>query len=222
MRSLFAGQLPSAVIFDLDGTLVDSVPDLHCAVQTLQQQLGLALSQESEVRLWVGNGAAKLVQRALAASAGDDADELFPRAMELFMAAYGRSNGEQARLYDGAQVLLQALAAAGVPLALVTNKPLAFTQPLLEALDIGHCFSVILGGDSLPQKKPDPAPLLAAVARLGLPVRTCLMVGDSINDLLAARAAGMPIACVSYGYNHGEPIALSHPDLLVDSLAKLL
>ncbi|RRJ83542.1 phosphoglycolate phosphatase [Aestuariirhabdus litorea] len=222
MRSLFGGQLPAAVIYDLDGTLVDSVPDLHSAVERFQQQLGLPTASECEVRDWVGNGAARLVERALAASAGERAEALFPAAMEAFMVAYADTNGRRARLYEGVRPVLEALAAEGVPQALVTNKPLAFTHPLLEKLGIASYFSPVLGGDSLPAKKPDPAPLRAVAETLGVAPERCLMVGDSRNDLLAARAAGMPVACVSYGYNHGEPIAVSCPDLLVDSLLKLL
>ncbi|MCL6415402.1 phosphoglycolate phosphatase [Aestuariirhabdus sp. Z084] len=222
MRSLFDGHLPAAVIYDLDGTLVDSVPDLHRAVQAFQQQLGLPLSTETQVRDWVGNGAAKLVERALKATAGDAAEAIFDDAMGRFLKSYQATNGERARLYPGVFECLQTLAEQGVAQALVTNKPIAFTLPLLETLGIAEFFDPVLGGDSLPDKKPHPAPLLAVAEQLRLAPEQCLMVGDSVNDLLAARAAGMPIACVSYGYNHGEPIAASGPDLLVDSLAKLL
>ncbi len=230
MRKLFSGDLPELVIFDLDGTLIDSVPDLHHAIVVTQRALQLPPSSEEDVRNWVGNGAAKLVERALQASFTSDTSEseggsveaLMQPALQRFFESYEQINGRFSMLYDGVLETLQALELAEVPMALVTNKPIQFTPELLASLDIGSFFSLVLGGDSLPQKKPHPAPLIAAAEHFGVPVDCCLMVGDSKNDLLAARAAGMPVACVSYGYNHGEDIACYEPDLLVDSLTKLL
>lgn len=226
MRTLFGGALPQRVMFDLDGTLVDSALDLTAAVDNMLQALGREPAGEARVRQWVGNGAQTLVRRALSGElhASEEAvdAELFSAAYELFLAAYTQSNGRYSRLYPGVEPLLQHLQQAGVPLALVTNKPLAFTLPLLQALQIGHYFDQVLGGDSLVRKKPDPLPLLTVLAASDCAPAQALMIGDSRHDVAAARAAGCPVVCVSYGYNHGEPISASAPDRVVDSLAQLI
>jgi phosphoglycolate phosphatase len=226
LRRLFKGELPACVMFDLDGTLVDSALDLTVAVDQMLQALGRRPVGEAQVRQWVGNGAQMLVRRALTGeshSAAEAVDaELFQTAYELFLSAYTQSNGRYSRLYPGAAALLGHLRRAGVPLALVTNKPIAFTLPLLKTLQIEHYFDPVLGGDSLAKKKPDPLPLLNVLNTLGCPPERALMVGDSRNDVAAARAAGCPVICVSYGYNHGEPVANGSPDRVVDNLAELI
>ncbi len=225
MRRLFGGALPQLVMFDLDGTLVDSVPDLTQAVERMLLALGRAPVGDAQVRRWVGNGTDRLVRRALAGDMlgeGGQVDALYPQGRALFMEAYRDSNGCHSRLYPGARELLDYLAAQSVPQALVTNKPEAFTEVLLQKMGIARYFVQVIGGDTLPTRKPDPAPLRTVLERLGVEPQQALMVGDSRNDVQAARAAGCAVACVSYGYNHGEPISASAPDLLVNALTQLL
>lgn len=211
------------VSFDLDGTLVDSVPDLAMAVDASLNELGLPAAGEARVRDWVGNGSLKLMERALAFAHDAPPDaEFLDRAHEAFLAHYGRDPGSRTCLYPGVRECLDALYARGLTLALVTNKPSAFIQPILAQFGLERHFALCLGGDSLPQKKPDPAPLLHVAAHFGLLPSDCLMVGDSRHDVAAGRAAGFRTLAVPYGYNHGEPIRDSRPDALVDSLAELV
>ncbi|QTF91647.1 phosphoglycolate phosphatase [Halomonas sp. BM-2019] len=227
------------VAFDLDGTLIDSVPDLALAVDAALAELGLPTAGEARVRDWVGNGSLKLMERALChvAYAGTgEADpatalrggspaidsDLLERAHQAFLAHYGRDPGAHTRLYPGVRKALDGLRARGLPLALVTNKPHAFIAPLLEGLGLAEDFALCLGGDSLPEKKPHPAPLLHVAAHFGLAPERCLMVGDSRHDIAAGRAAGFRTLAVPYGYNHGEPVRESGPDAVVESLAELV
>jgi len=226
MRELFNGDLPRCVLFDLDGTLVDSALDLTAAVDNMLQALGREPAGEARVRQWVGNGAPVLVMRALSGEMYPTENavepELFQAAFEVFLSAYTQSNGRYSKVYPGVEPLLEHLQQAGVPQAVVTNKPMAFTLPLLKALKIDHYFNQVVGGDSLPVKKPDPLPLLTVLEAVGCPPEQALMVGDSRNDVQAARAAGCPVVCVSYGYNHGESVAACAPDRVVGSLAELI
>lgn len=224
MRRLFGGAWPSLVMFDLDGTLVDSVPDLARAIDQMLAALGRVPAGEAKVRQWVGNGADMLVRRALSDSAEPIAleDELFSAARELFFAAYAQCNGRYSALYPGTRELLDHLRAEQVPMAVVTNKPEAFTHPLLQQLGLADYFPLVIGGDSLPNRKPHPEPLLMAIGQQACEVSQALMIGDSRNDVEAARAAGCPVVGVSYGYNYGEPISASLPDRTVDSLGDLI
>lgn len=211
------------VAFDLDGTLIDSVPDLAVAADAALAELGLVPQGEARVRDWVGNGSLTLMARALEGARGEAPDEaLLARAHAGFLDHYGRAPSARTRLYPGAREALAALAARGLPLALVTNKPSAFIAPLLEAFDLARHFALCLGGDSLAAKKPDPAPLLHVAAHFDVAPSACLMVGDSRHDIEAGRAAGFRTLAVPYGYNHGEPVALSRPDGTVESLAELV
>ncbi|TLF45959.1 phosphoglycolate phosphatase [Halomonas urmiana] len=211
------------VAFDLDGTLIDSVPDLAVAADAALAELGLTPQGEARVHDWVGNGSLTLMARALEAALGGAPDEaLLARAHRGFLDHYGRVPCARTRLYPGAREALAALAARGLPLALVTNKPSAFIAPLLEAFGLDGHFALCLGGDSLTAKKPDPAPLLHVAAHFDVSPSACLMVGDSRHDIAAGRAAGFRTLAVPYGYNHGEPVALSRPDGTVESLAELV
>lgn len=218
---------PALVLFDLDGTLVDSVPDLARAVDQMLAALGREPAGVAGVREWVGNGVEMLVRRALAgclevdAAAPQDA-ALLPVALELFKAAYAQANGRSSQVYPGVRELLEHYRAGTVPMAVVTNKPTAFTQPLLERMALASYFSVVVCGDTLARKKPDPDPLLHACERIGVSPRHSLMVGDSRVDVDAARAAGCSVVGVSYGYNQGEPIASAGADRVVASLAELI
>jgi phosphoglycolate phosphatase len=219
----FAGELPQLVLFDLDGTLLDSVPDLAAAVDHMLALRGRDPAGVERVRDWVGNGAAVLVARALAGDiehAGVETPEA-RAGLQDFLAAYAGSH-HLTRVYSGVISLLDWLQARQIPLAVVTNKPEQFVAPLLEQTGLAGYFRWLVGGDTLPRQKPDPAPLQHVLGLAGVAPERALFIGDSRNDVLAARAAGMPVAAVTYGYNHGQPIAASEPDLLVDSLAALI
>ncbi|PRB80836.1 phosphoglycolate phosphatase [Pseudomonas sp. MYb185] len=222
LQRLFDGGLPQLVMFDLDGTLVDSVPDLAAAVDQMLMLRGRPPAGIERVRNWVGNGALVLVRRALAGSiehaAVDEAEA--QAALADFMHAYSGDHSATS-VYPGVPALLNWLRARDIPLAVVTNKPERFVAPLLEEKGLG-AFDWIIGGDTLPLKKPDPAGLLHVMASAGATAERSLFVGDSRNDVLAAQAAGVRVVAVSYGYNHGRPVAMENPDLLVDSLDALI
>lgn len=223
LQRLFDGQLPRLVMFDLDGTLVDSVPDLAAAVDKALLALGRPVAGAERVRDWVGNGARVLVRRALAGSLQHEHvdDALAREALELFMAAYAESH-TLTTVYPGVPEVLDALRQGGAALAIVTNKPERFVAPLLDEKGLGDYFRWIVGGDTLPQQKPDPAALLHVLELAGIPRSQALFVGDSRNDVLAARAAGVTCVALSYGYNHGRPIAEEEPALVLDDLRALL
>ncbi|EXJ12702.1 MULTISPECIES: phosphoglycolate phosphatase [Nitrincola] len=218
----FESGLPRLVMFDLDGTLVDSLPDLAHAIDQMLPALGRPPAGIEQVGRWVGKGAHHLVQEALGLSSASQDPELFSVAYELFLAAYSQANGRQARLFPDVQAFIEYLEQQGVMLALVTNKPEAFTLPLLDAMNLKSHFSLIVSGDTLPLKKPHPDQLLHVIQHFGVDLAQSLMVGDSSNDVLAARAAGCPVVCVSYGYNHGESIYDAHADAVVDSMMALV
>jgi phosphoglycolate phosphatase len=223
IHELFAGRLPRLVMFDLDGTLVDSVPDLAAAVDRMLVQLGRPPAGVERVREWVGNGARVLVRRALAGGIDhtevSDADT--ERALELFNEAYAGSHA-LSTVYPGVTATLKWLKKQGVELALITNKPERFVAPLLDEMKLGRYFRWIVGGDTLPQQKPDPAALLFVMRLAGVEPEHALFIGDSRNDVLAARAASVPCVALSYGYNHGRPIAEENPARVLDDLRQLL
>lgn len=224
MRQLFADENPKLVLFDLDGTLVDSVPDLAHAIDRMLHELGKETVGIERVRSWVGNGAAVLVQRALAGCIEAqiiDSGE-FDQAYALFLKFYSENTADQSRLYEGVEECLVSLQNQQIKMGLVTNKPIQFTRTMLAGFKLDGFFDVVIGGDSLPQKKPSPEPLLEAMASCEATPSETLMVGDSKSDVGAARAAGCPVICVPYGYNHGEDIARYEPDLIVQSLAELV
>ncbi|WP_339799283.1 phosphoglycolate phosphatase [uncultured Marinobacter sp.] len=227
LSGLFNERWPRVALFDLDGTLVDSAPDLAAAVDTMLEQLGRKPAGIESVRQWVGNGATVLVRRALAgninwepASGKDEA--LFSDALAMFFSAYGDINGQHSVVYDGVEDCLKELAALGCRLAVVTNKPERFVAPLLEQMGLEHWFELTVGGDTLPVKKPDPAPLLHAMQALGGRPGTTVMVGDSAADVNAAIAASIPCVAVRYGYHYGPRIESLGAHAVVDSLAELL
>lgn len=214
------------LLFDLDGTLLDSAPDIAKGLDGALAELGLPLAGETKTRQWIGNGAKVLVARALADirqcdEAAVDSAEL-EQAFECFLNHYGQVSAQFSALYDGVLPALKHWQQQGIKMAVVTNKPEQFVAPLLVRFGLSDFFQCAVGGDSLSDKKPAPAPLLFACRQMNLAVENCVMIGDSRNDVEAARAANMPIACVTYGYNHGEPIANTRPDLLVDSLEALV
>ena len=215
-------QNPKLILIDLDGTLVDSVPDLALCVDEMMAGIGRPPHGEAKVRDWVGNGVERLVKRALVGQLEGEPDQAeFERAYPLFLELYARHNGERSRLYPGVREGLDRLAAGDGQLGCVTNKAAQFTEPLLEALGIRDYFSIVISGDTLPRKKPDPLPLLHAAEHFGIDPQDALMLGDSVSDVRAARAAGFGVVCVSYGYNHGRDIGEAGPDKVIDSFTEL-
>lgn len=210
------------ILFDLDGTLVDSVPDLAYCVDIAMQAVGLPPRGVDAVRCWVGNGIEKLMQRAVSGTMDGQPDEgLFTPAYRAFLAAYKAHNGKRSTVYEGVIPALEWLTANGYKLACVTNKAEAFTLPLLAEKGLSHYFSVVVSGDTCAHKKPHPDPLLFALDKLGGKPSQALMIGDSKSDIHAARAAGCAVFALPYGYNHGEDIELYHPDRVLNSLAEL-
>lgn len=224
-----------SVIVDLDGTMVDTLGDFVVALNHTLDDLRLPPVARDLVERTVGKGSEHLVRTVLAhqlalpevAASGavalswprDQVDEL---ALQRYQHHYLFVNGQHADVYPGVVEGLQRLRASGRALACLTNKPRAFAQALLEIKGLAGYFSQVFGGDSFERKKPDPLPLLKTCEALGTTPAQTLMVGDSQNDGIAARAAGCPVALVTYGYNHGDPIAEAPHDLLIGSLAELL
>jgi phosphoglycolate phosphatase len=223
LRELFNGELPRLVMFDLDGTLVDSVPDLAAAIDKTLLVLGQPAAGIKQVRDWVGNGAKVLVRRALAGSLEHDRveDKQAEQALELFMQHYAE-NHALTQIYPGVRQTLNWLREQQIELAIVTNKPERFVAPLLEEKGLGGYFRWIIGGDTLPQQKPDPAALLHVMRLAGVESAHALFIGDSRNDVLAAKAAGVQCVALNYGYNHGRPIAEENPAYVLASLVDLL
>jgi phosphoglycolate phosphatase len=210
------------ILIDVDGTLVDSVPDLAYCVDVLMERLGRPPHGEAAVRNWVGNGVERLVRRALIGQLdGEPPEADFDRAYPIFLDLYAANTSKRSVLYPGVREGLDWMAAAGYRLGCVTNKAAQFTIPLLTDLGVIDRFGIVVSGDTLPQKKPDPAPLLHAAAHFGVEPTRSLMVGDSVSDVKAARAAGFGIVCMSYGYNHGVDIRLAEPDAVIDSMVEL-
>ncbi|MBK9132411.1 MAG: phosphoglycolate phosphatase [Gammaproteobacteria bacterium] len=213
---------PRMLLIDLDGTLVDTVPDLAYSVDLMMRELGMPDRGEARVREWIGNGVERLVRRALVNAYDGEPDEaLYQRAYPIFLDAYARNVCTYSRPFPGVMEGIEYLAGAGFLLGCVTNKAAAFTEPLLRKLGMYERFRTVVSGDTLAQKKPHPAPLLHAASELGVTPRESLMVGDSITDVEAARAAGFQVVCVNYGYNHGLDIRDARPDAVIGSLLDL-
>ena len=213
---------PRLVLFDLDGTLVDSVKDLAGAAQQMMRTLGRVAPTVECVRRYVGNGIERLVHRCLTGDMHADAQSNeYQHALELFMAFYEQHNARRSTVYAGVVEGLEATAKFGAHLACVTNKSQRFAQPLLHAMNLHHYFELVVCGDTTRHKKPHPAPLQFAMDYFSLMPAQVLFVGDSANDVQAARAAEMPVVCVDYGYNHGQDIADARPDAVLSSLAEL-
>ncbi|KRC21062.1 phosphoglycolate phosphatase [Acidovorax sp. Root219] len=218
-----------AAIVDLDGTMVDTLGDFAEALNRMLRELALPAIGAEHIEHMVGKGSEHLLRSVLGhvlASGGQAADaaqveSLYPAAWVSYQKHYLDINGQYAQVYPGVVAGLQALQAAGLRLACLTNKPTEFAVPLLKAKGLHGYFSQVFGGDSFERKKPDPLPLLKTCEALGsTPART-LMVGDSSNDAQAARAAGCPVVLVTYGYNHGQPVRAVDADGFVDALQEL-
>lgn len=213
---------PRLVLIDLDGTLVDSVPDLAYCVDRMMEALALLPHGEARVRNWVGNGVERLVKRALLGRLDGEPDAaLYQRAYSAFLDLYAANTSARSRLYPGIREGLNYLKTRGYALGCVTNKAARFTLPLLRDLGIADDFGFVVAGDTLEHKKPHPAPLLHAAAHFGVTPTESLLIGDSVSDVKAARAAGFAVVCVSYGYNHGQDIRHAEPDAVIDALSEL-
>jgi phosphoglycolate phosphatase len=213
-----------AAIIDLDGTMVDTLGDFVVVLHHTLADMGchdveIARVNRSFIEHTIGKGTEDLLRRSLAHAWGlpdDDAEPVaaVPQAWQHYQGHYQRLNGQHADVYPGVREGLAQLAALHIPLACLTNKPTAFAEQLLTLKGLRPYFQHVFGGDAFARKKPDPLPLIKTCESLGTPPANTLMVGDSSNDAQAARAAGCPIALVTYGYNHGEPIdavpALAH------------
>lgn len=206
-------------MIDLDGTLLDTIPDLAAAVNLMLETLGRAPLPLVTVRSFVGKGIPRLVERALARDIDGHAEaDVMAQALPVFERFYTEVNGRHTTMYPGVLEGLEQLRAAGFPLACVTNKAGAFTRPLLERTGLAAFFAQIVAGDTLVRRKPDPLPLQHACAQFGVAPARMLMIGDSVNDVQAARAAGCPVFAVPYGYNEGQAVQSLEVDAIVSAL----
>lgn len=213
---------PALIVFDLDGTLVDSAPDLAYCIDTMLQRMGHAPVGLERVRGWIGNGVTMLVKRALALELWPrDEPEGFGQALPLFMSLYAEHLCERSRLFPGVFDGLQALKSEGYKLACLTNKHSDFTVPLLEKLGVAPLLDFIGCGNQFDKHKPHPEPLLDTAERFEISPAQCLMVGDSENDVEAAHAAGYAVVCVPYGYRRCERVEDLRADAVIDSIADL-
>jgi phosphoglycolate phosphatase len=212
------------IIFDLDGTLIDSSTDLAHAVNYMLTSMGREEFSLNEIHQWVGNGAQTLVRRALSGSVEIDEninEKEFKAALGIFLRFYESNLTKWTVTYSRVEETLQALKDTGYKLVIVTNKPFKFVAPILEDLNIAHYFEFYLGGDSLAEKKPNPTPLLHVCETLGVTPEQCVMVGDSKNDILAAKACDMDSIGVTYGYNYGEHIKKYEPTVYYSKFADI-
>ncbi|MBB1271993.1 phosphoglycolate phosphatase [Psychromonas sp. SR45-3] len=214
-----------AILFDLDGTLIDSAPDLALAINHMLTSIGREPISATIIRSWVGNGASVLVQRGLSGQAqiADDLDsDLLAKALAIFLEFYAQNLCIDTVTYPHVRSTLKILKAKGYQLAIVTNKPFDFIQPILDGLELNGLFELLIGGDTLEKRKPDPLPLHYSCEKLGVTVDQCVMIGDSKNDILAANAANMQSIGLSYGYNYGEDINEHNPDISFDDFADII
>lgn len=202
--SLLAREFDAAIV-DLDGTMVDTQGDFVAALGLVLDELGLPRVDRAFVARTVGKGSEHLLRRTLEQVDGDPS--LYEAAWDAYQRHYLAINGSASEVYAGVAEGLELLRGAGLRLACLTNKPLAFARPLLASKGLDGYFELVFGGDSFARKKPDPLPLLETCRALGTQPARTLMLGDSRNDAEAAHAAGCPVALVTYGYNHGEPVA---------------
>jgi len=212
------------ILFDLDGTLIDSVPDLALSLNLTLEKLGMQTYEENTIRSWVGNGAATIVKRALSGSveiSEDINEDLFNKALEIFLDFYKDNLTTSTRLYPNVKHTLQSLKQKGYILTIVTNKPYAFIEPILQDLKIGNLFSYCIGADSLDEKKPSAKPLFHVCAKFNKSIEKSIMIGDSKNDILAASNASMDSIAVTYGYNYDENIVKYNPNVVFDNFSSL-
>lgn len=211
-----------AIAIDLDGTLLDSAPQLAEAANRMLREMDYPPAPQELLASYIGNGLGWLVKRALTGEMHATPDAaLYEYAMPIFEKHYAGLLLDS-KPYDGVTEGLEAMRAAGFRLGCITNKAARFTGPLLEGSGLAKYFEIAVSGDTLPEKKPHPLPLLHVAEFFGVPVEQLLMIGDSLNDTLAARAAGCPVFCVPYGYNHGEPAETLDTDAVIANLSAAL
>jgi phosphoglycolate phosphatase len=208
-----------AAIIDLDGTMLDTLPDFQVAINGMRAGFGLAPITQEQIGLMVGKGSEHLIRSVLALDwDATTIDARIDEAMDAYQRHYLDINGQHSSLFPDVIAGLDAMKAQGLRLACVTNKPISFTTPLLAQKGLDRFFEVVYGGDSLPRKKPDPLPLTTVCQDFGMAPSQVVAIGDSSNDAQAARAAGCPVLTVPYGYNHGEAIQKIDSDGIVDTL----
>lgn len=212
-----------AIVFDLDGTLLDTLPDLARAANLMLAELGRPRVDTPQVRAYIGDGAVRLVKRVLTGDREQEPDpSLFARAMPIFNQRYAEGVALESRSFPGVTEALDAFRARGFPMGCITNKPEAFTLPLLRQTGLAPYFDIVVSGDMLPKKKPDPMPITYACGFFAARPHQVVLIGDSDNDCQAARAAGCPCLGVSYGYIPGGDVGSIGFDAIVDSLAEAL
>ncbi|PJE77761.1 Phosphoglycolate phosphatase [invertebrate metagenome] len=227
LTRLFNGQLPELIMYDLDGTLLNSAPDLIHATQHMLNSMKLPPAKDNDIIKWLGNGIPALIKRALANDMrgnepGKVDESLFSQSQQLFNRHYSKVLGQYSQPYTGVMPFLEAMKNQNITQAIVTNKSLDFSQRLSGMKGFSPYISYILGGDSLALSKPDPLPLTHTIEHFQVKPENALMVGDSKNDVIAAKAAGIKVIGLPYGYNHGEPLERSEPDLIIPDLSQLL
>ena len=227
LTQLFPNNLPTLIMYDLDGTLVDSVPDLIIATDCMLKDLNRPLAGSENLSHWVGNGIPALIKRALANDIEGDQPgridpEHFQTALTCFQHHYKHEVGQHSQLYPGVKPFLEVMHSQGITQTIITNKAEVFSHLLVQAMGIDHLFDYLVGGDTLPECKPHPLPLLHTIEKYHSTPGNALMIGDSIHDINAARAVGIQVVGVTYGYNHGNPISEANPDCTVANLMDLL
>lgn len=211
-----------AYLFDLDGTLVDSAPDLHQTLNRILETEGLSPVTLEAVRNAIGEGARRLLEQSLTAQGAEVTAARLDRLLEAYLAYYGRHFADHSRLFPKVRASLDTLRTRGAKLAVVTNKFEHLARAVVAAFELEPHFPVVLGGDTLPERKPSALPVLEACARLGVAPSAAVMIGDSVTDVGAARAAKVDVFCVPYGYNHGQDIHLAGADGIIEDLSALI
>ena len=210
----------SAVLFDLDGTLLDTIPDLADAANAMRQDMDLAPLPQEVLATYVGKGLEQLIIRTLGHDGPPASVEMVMRGLARYQDHYRALNGQRSRIYPGVVAGLEAFRKQGVRMAVVTNKGTEFTGPLLRQMGLDGYFDVVVCGDTCERKKPDPMPVLHACDLLGVTPDQALFIGDSINDAQAANAAGLRVLALPYGYNEGRPVQSLPVDAIVESIAE--